>query len=147
MGSHSRNVCGISSLQNDLLQRLHLAEKAGRKNRQSHDLDQADVLFLDVVQLLMRMEDSKRILLRGPVVPKDQIQLKLVAAHSGNRRDGVVRCSFCFCQDFRLRIAVCSPCLKNTVCQCNQSLRILAVKADNRHRPVHNAGLHILKAI
>ena len=50
--------------------RLHLVKlwhKARRKYSKAHNLDEADILFLDVVILGMRMEDAKRMLFAGNV--------------------------------------------------------------------------------
>ena len=65
--------------------------QTGGQNRKAHNLDQSDIFFLDVVQLVMRMIEAERVLVRCEVVPKNQVQLILFAPAAGNRRDRIMR--------------------------------------------------------
>ena len=67
LGRHPghQHICQIEQL---------LLQAAG-KDCQTHDLDQADVLLFDVVELCVGMVDPQRVLRGGDVVAQDQIQL------------------------------------------------------------------------
>ena len=77
--------------QDGLLQCGQLALQAGGQNGKAHDLDEADVLFFDMVQGRMRVEDAERMFRRCDVVAQDEVQLIVYAAAAGNGCDGVVR--------------------------------------------------------
>ena len=99
----------IFSGQNRLRQTLHLALQAGGKHRQTHDLNQADIFLLDVMQFLMGMIHAQRVFLGGNIVSEGQIQFIEIPSLSGDRRDGVVGLSVRLGKDKRRLIRVASP--------------------------------------
>ena len=66
---------GYRSGKDRLRQIGKLLFQSGREHRQTHDLDQTDIFFLDVMQLRVRMVNTKRILIRRDVIAEHQIQL------------------------------------------------------------------------
>ena len=123
----------------------HLALQAGRQYRQTHNLDQTDVLLLDMMQLCMGMIDSQRMLLCGDIVTQHQIQFELVSALSGNGSDGVMRLVIGVGIDESPFIRIFSPFIQDHICQCNNAVGIHTAEADHRHRPCHDTGIHILE--
>ena len=71
------------------LHRLELPLQPGGQNGQAHDLDQADGLPLDVVDLLVGVEEAQGVLRRGQVVAQGQVQLVGLPPPPG---DGGDRC-------------------------------------------------------
>ena len=105
----------------------HLAVQAGRKHRKAHDLDQADVLLLDVVQLRMGMIYAERMLLGGDVVAEHQIQLVIIAALSGDGGDGVVRLAVRLRIDEGRLIRVAAPFFQDHIRQSDDPVAVRAV--------------------
>lgn len=65
--------------------------QAGRQDGQPY-LNQADILFFDVVVFLVRVEDAVRILFGGAVVAQRQVQnVAVILIIVQNGGDGVVR--------------------------------------------------------
>ena len=56
------------------LQRCHLIFQTCRQYGKTHNLDQTDIFFFDMMQLCMRMIYAKRMLLGRDVVAQHQIQ-------------------------------------------------------------------------
>ena len=99
--------------------------QSGREHRQTHDLDQTDIFFLDVMQLRVRMVNTKRILIRRDVIAEHQIQLIEIAILSGNRRDRVVRFSVRLGINKGILIRIAAPCTQHFFAKINQAVRIL----------------------
>ena len=91
----------------------------------------------------MRMVNAQRMLLRRNVIPKHQIQFKLISLLTGNRCNGVVLFAIGFCINKGCLICITAPCIQNYIGEGNDPLRILCFQTDYRHRPLHNACLHI----
>ena len=68
----------VAVLQDRVCQKRKLSVQPGRQNGEAHDLDQADVLLLDVVQRLVRMVQAQRMLRRGEVIAQDEVKLKRI---------------------------------------------------------------------
>ena len=120
--------------------------QAAGQHSQTHHLDQADVLFFDVVQLCMRMVHTQRMLRGGDVVAQHQIQLILAVPHPGNGGNGVVRLAVGLGKDKATLIGVAAPCGQQLIGQLHKARVILTGQADAAHGPVYNTGLHVLKA-
>ena len=69
----------------------HLCLQAAGQDGETHDLDEADVFFFDMVELCVGVVDAQRMLRRGDVVAQHQIELELAIPHPGDGGDGVVR--------------------------------------------------------
>ena len=123
----------------------HLALQAGRQYCQTHNLDQADILFFDMMQLCMGMIDSQRMLLCGNIVTQHQIQFELVSSLSCNGSDGVMRLVIGVGIDKCLFIRIFSPLVQDHICQCNDTVSIRTAETDHGHRPCHDTGIHILE--
>ena len=82
----------------------HLFFESAGQDRQTHNLDQADVLLFDVVQLLVRMVEAHRMFRRGQIVAKHKIEFIAAVSHAGNRRDRIVRLAVGFGEDHRLGV-------------------------------------------
>ena len=102
--------------------------------------------FFDVMQVCVRVVYTQRVLLCGDVIAQCQVKLVQTVVHSGNRGDGVVRLSFCFCIDEGFLIGIASPGLKDVVRQINDPVFIISLETDDRERPLYNAGFDILEA-
>ena len=91
----------------------HLLFESAGQNRQTHDLDQADVLLFDVVQLLVRMIEAHRMFRRGQIVAKHKIEFIAAVSHAGNRRDRIVRLAVGFRENHRIGVTVTAPLRKD----------------------------------
>gem|GEM_PF-5632468 len=126
-----------------LLQRGHLFLEARRQHGEAHDLDEADILFLDVVNFLMRMEDAERILVRRAVVAQHEVELVALALAAGDWRDRVVRRAVRLSEDVHGRVAVGAPCVHDLRREVDELVAVDAREADRRHRPLHAADLDV----
>lgn len=117
--------------QHEAVQAVAQAEAPRREHRQTHDLDQTDIFFLDVMQLRVRMVNTKRILIRRDVIAEHQIQLIEIAILSGNRRDRVVRFSVRLGINKGILIRIAAPCTQHFFAKINQAVRILGTSPQN----------------
>ena len=122
---------------------MQLVPQPGGQHRKTHDLDEADVLLLDVVQLLMGMVDAEGILLRGDVVAQHQIQLKLSLPHTGDGGDGVVHLAVRLRENEGRLVRIAPPRGEDAVRQLHQALVVGAAQTDHGHGPLDDARLHI----
>ena len=99
------------------------------------------------MQLLMWMVNAQWELFCGDIIPQHQIQFKPVSVLSGDRRDRVMWFSVSFCVNKCILVSITSPRLQNSVSQFNQTIWVFCPQAKHRHRPIHDPGLHILKAL
>ena len=83
-------LCGGQVCHQHISKVEQLLLQAAGEHGQTHDLDQADVLFFDVVELGVGVVNAQRMLRGGDVVAQDEIQLELAVPHPGNGGDGVV---------------------------------------------------------
>ena len=83
--------------------------QAAGQHGQTHHLDEADVLFFDVVQLGMGVVHTQRMLRGGDVVTQHQVQLILAVPHPGNGGDGVVGFAIGLGKDKAAFIGVAAP--------------------------------------
>ena len=95
----------------------------------------------------MGMEYAQRMLLCGNIIAKNQIHLIVLSPAAGNGRDGIMGFPFGFRKDKGICIRITAPGLQDMVCQICDSLLIRAGQTDDTHGPLHDACLHILKAI
>ena len=89
------------------------------------------------------MEHAQGKLLRGDVVPQDQIQLQKLPPFAGNGGDGVVGLSVRFGKEEGLLVGIASPSGENPVGQCNERFRLGALQAQDGHGPFDNASCHL----
>ena len=134
----------ITVCKNCLLQLFHLVFQTCRQYGKTHNLNQTNIFFLDMMKVRMRMVNAQRMFLRRNVIPKHQIQFKLISLLTGNRGNGVVLFAICLGIDKSCLICIAAPCIQDHIGKGNDSLRILCLQADYRHRPLHNTCLHIL---
>ena len=121
----SKVVAGIGlGCQQVLADSAELGNQARRQNGQAHDLDQADVLLLDVVQRLVRMVQAQRMLRRGEVIAQDEVKLKRIFPAAGDGRDGVVRNAVRFGEDHGSFVRIAAPRGKDFIRQCTQPVRV-----------------------
>ena len=142
MSSHLRKCINALTADHRSLEHSDLSCKSCRKNGKSHHLDQADILFFDVVKRRIRVEQPQRSILRGNVVTEHQIANVLVSVLSCNRCDRVMRISVCLRKDEDRCIAVISPCLKYKVTAFRELVTVITLKTNNRHRPLDDARLY-----
>ena len=120
--------------------------QAAGQHGQTHHLDEANVLFFDVVQLGMGMVHAQRMLRGGDVIAQHQIQLILAVPHPGNGGDGVVGLVVGLGKDKAAFIGVAAPSSQQLIGQLHKACVICTGQTDAAHGPVHDAGLHVLKA-
>ena len=137
----------IHTGKNRLRKLLHLILQSGRKNRQSHNFNQTDIFLLDMMQLRVRMIDTKRMLLGRDIVAQHQIQFELISSFSGNRGNRVMRLTVRLSINKYGFIRINPPCIQDHICQCDQPVRICSADTDHRHRPVHDTCLHVFKSL
>ena len=114
----------VAVLQDRVCQKRKLSVQPGRQNGEAHDLDQADVLLLDVVQRLVRMVQAQRMLRRGEVIAQDEVKLKRIFPAAGDGRDGVVRNAVRFGEDHGGFVRIAAPRGKDFIRQCTQPVRV-----------------------
>ena len=134
----------IFSFPDELPEFFHLALEPGRKDRQSHDFDQSDVFFFNMMQLGMGMVHPERMLTGGDIVAQDQVQLIIFSTLSGDGRDGVMIFSLRPGKDESLLIRITAPAPEDPVSQVDQALLIRSADADDRHGPFDDPGADIL---
>ena len=100
-----------------------------------------------MVELIVRVEDTKRIFLCSPVVSKHQVYLKVIPSSPCYRSDSVVWLSVTLSKHIYSLIRVASPDTKYLICKFGYFLIIFSCEPDNRHRPVYNSCLNILIAL
>ena len=137
----------ISAGKDGFFQTLHFFFQSGRQYRKTHNLNQADVFFLDVVQVAVRMVHTQRMFFCGDVVTQYQIQFIFVSTFSGDRCDGVMRFSICFRKDKGIFVCITTPIFQKHISAINQTMMVFMGNTDNGHRPFHNAHFHIFKTL
>ena len=120
--------------------------QAAGQHGQTHHLDETNVLFFDVMQLGMGVVHTQRMLRGGDVVAQHQIQLIFAVPHPGNRRDGVVGLAIRLGKDKAALVGVAAPSGQKLIGQLYKACIIRTGQTDAAHGPVHDTGLHILKA-
>ena len=123
-----------------------LVLQPGGQHCKAHDLDQADILLLDMVEFGVGVVQAQRVLLGGQVIAQHQIQFKLPVPHPGDGGDGVVGDAVGLGQDHRRLVGVAPPGDQDPVGQFHQPLRLGRADPDHRHGPLDNAYLDVLKA-
>ncbi len=71
VGGKRLDLCELFPFQYSFPECFHFLEQTGRQDRKAHDLDEADIFFLDVMQLRMRVENAQRVLFGGQIVAED----------------------------------------------------------------------------
>ena len=127
-----------------ICQILKLCFQSCRQDCQTHNFDQTDVFFFDVMFLCMRMIYAKRILICRQVVSQSQIQFKHIADFSCDRCDRVMWLSICLSKDVCIGVGIASPCTKYMVSQIDQTFLVFAANTQYGQRPFYDAGFHIL---
>ena len=72
--------------------------------------------------------------------------LASVLSDSRNGHNGVVRLAVRLREDHRVRVTVTAPLRQNFACQLADLVFVFRVQANHRHRALHDAAVHILKA-
>ena len=98
-----------------------------------------------MVQLSVRMIDTEGMFVGRNIVAKHQIKLVILPAPAGNGGNGVVGRVIRMSDDKGGSVRIAPPAAENFVSQFNKPLLLCTVQTDNAHRPLHNAGLHIVK--
>ena len=122
-----------------------LLETCG-ENGKSHDLDQADVFFLDVMYVGMWVINAERMLLGRDVVAEHEIKLEFAVAHTGDRGDRVVRLTVSLGKDEGVSVRIAAPSRENAVSKLDERCFFICAQTNDRHRPLDNASLDVLKA-
>ena len=120
--------------------------QAAGQHSQTHHLDEADILFFDVVQLCMGVVHTQRMLRGGDVVAQHQVQLILAVPHPGDGRDGVVGLAIGLGKDKAALVGVAAPSSQQLIGQFHKACVIRTGQTDAAHGPVHDTGFHVLKA-
>ena len=136
----------VFTVQERRLEASHLFFQPSGQDCQTHDLDQADVLLLDVVQLLVRMVKAHRMFRCGQVVAEYEVKLILAVPHPRDRRDRVVRLAVGFRKDHRVRVTVTAPLRQNLAREVTELVFVFRVQTQHRHRIFHDAAAHIFKS-
>lgn len=126
-----------------VLEQLQLFFEAGRQNCQSHNLDEADIFFLDIVILGMWMIDTQWMFFGGDVVAQGQIEFIGVSYLAGNRCDGIVWLAVGLCKDESSFIGITTPCFQYMGSQVDEALLILMADTQYGEWPFHDAGFHV----
>ena len=139
-------LCGGQVRHQHISKVEQLLLQAAGQHGQTHHLDETDVLLFDVVQFSMGMVHAQRMLRSGDVVAQHQIQLILAVPHPGDGGNGVVGLTIRLGKDKAAFIGVAAPGSQQLIGQLYKACVICTGQTDAAHGPVHDAGLHILKA-
>ena len=120
--------------------------QAAGQHSQTHHLDQTNVLFFDVVQLSMGVVHTQRVLRGGDVVAQHQVQLILAVPHPGDGGNGVVGLAVSLGKDKAALVSVAAPCSQQLIGKLHKACVVCTGQTDAAHGPVHDTGLHVLKA-
>ena len=90
---------------------VELWHKARRKHSKSHNLDETNVLFLNVMVLGMWMEDAKRMLVTGNVAAQRKEDLiGIIFKLANNRGNCIVRLAISLREDRDRLVGIATPC-------------------------------------
>ena len=140
------------SFQNNPLRFCHFFLQSRRQNRQTHDFNQTDIFFFDVMQILRRMKNPPRVFLIGPVIPKYEVDFIFPVPHSRYRGNRVVwyrLTTLVFdaaAVNPGIRIGVGSPFLEDMVRCLFHLLPVRALQSNYRHRPFDNPRFYLRKS-
>ena len=113
------------------------------QHRQPHDFDQPDVLFFDVVDFRVGVEDAQGVFLAGAVVAENKVQLVVPASPPGDGGDGIVRLAITFGQHAHRGIAPAAPLLQHAAGQTDKRLRVGRREPEGGQGPLHPSCLHV----
>ena len=137
----------VAALQNSLFEVRHLAEQPCGQDRHAHYLDQADILFFDMVALCVGMINAKRMLLSSDIIAEHQVELIVVTALSRDWSDRVVRRAVRERVDESVLIRISAPGVQYVVGQRDDAVRVRPAEPDAGHRPVHDTAGDVLKSL
>ena len=132
------------TLLHNRLNLVELRHKAGRKYGKSHNLDEADIFFFDVVILGMRMEDAKRMLFAGNVAAqckKDLVSLIFKLAY--NRSNRVVRLAISLCVNRGGLVGIVAPCRDDKLRSLECFFSTGGGEAEDGERPLKNCARYL----
>ena len=129
-----------------LPERRHFGGEPARQHRETHDLDEADILFFDVVQLRVRVVDAERKFLTCEIAAQHKVKLKVVPAPPCDWRDRVVGDPARLGEKLPGRVAVAPPGLENDARKVCQPRRLRAAQTQNGHRPADDPAVDVLVA-
>ena len=116
--------------------------EAGGQNDKSHDLDEPDIFFFDIVLVGVRVEHTEGIFGSREIVAQHEVKLIVVSATAGNGSHRVVRHAVGLGKYHGSGVAVCAPRVKYAVGKCNERCTIRRAQAYDRHRPADDARAH-----
>ena len=123
---------------------VELWHKARRKYGKAHNLDEADILFLDVVILGMWMEDAKRMFFAGNVAA--QCKKDLVGAIfqlANNRGNRVVRLAISLCVNRDGLVGIGAPCSDDKLRSFECLFSTGGGETEDRERPLKNCARYL----
>ena len=91
--------------------------QSGWQHCQSHYFDQADVFFLDVMILSMRVIYPQWMFFCRNIITQGKIQFEHAVPHSRDRSDRIVWLSICIRIDECIFICIVSPASEDMICQ------------------------------
>ena len=113
-------------------QDLQFFFQSGWKDCQSHYFDQADVFFLDVMILSMRVIYPQWMFFCRNIITQGKIQFEHAVPHSCDRSDRIVWLSICIRIDECIFICIVSPASEDMICQIYQAFLIFVTNSDDR---------------
>ena len=123
---------------------IELWHKARWKYGKSHDLDEADILFLDVMILGMWMEDAKRMLFAGNIAAQRKKDLvSLIFKLADNRGNRVVGLAVSFRIDRDGFVGIAAPCGDDKLCSFECFFSTGRGEAENREWPLENCTRYL----
>ena len=123
-----------------------LALQAAGQHGKTHDLDEPDVLFLDVVLVGMGMEHTQGMFIRSDVAAQHQIQLVVLPSPAGDGSDGVVGFAVREGDDAHGLIGVAPPGVQDLLTQVGNAAAVSAGETDDAHGPLDDTGGDVLIA-
>ena len=124
----------------------HFLFQPAGEDRQTHDLNETDVFFFDVVQLLVWMVEAQRVFFCRQIIPQHEVKLVLAVPHPRDRRDGVVRLAVGLREDHRVGVRIAAPLRQDFARKVAKLLLVRRAQAQHRHRVLYDAAVHIFKA-
>ena len=120
---------------------IEFGEEATGKDEQTHDLNEADIFFFDMVQISVGMKEAQGVLIGGAVVAQDEVEAIDAVLFAKGGGDGVVGL-IGVGDDVCVEVGVCAPGGEHGFGEIEERLFVLAAQADAAQGPVDDFGLN-----
>ncbi len=142
VGRRLRVVHGVGPGHETACHGGELGHEPRRQDGETHDLDEADVLLLDVMPLLVGVEHAERVLVGGHVAAQREVGPVAVAHPVDDGRDGVVGHGARPGEDAHGGVVVGAPAVEHAAGGVEEGVAVVGLQADHRQGPAHHGAVH-----